>query len=67
MLRSRVVAFTFRFDPSNQPPIERTRNLDGEADALAYGRQILRDWPDCETVEVVRDGELLERFRRRPV
>ena len=59
-------AFTFRLEQPDSDPIERTRLLDDEAQAIAYGEQLLKDWPDCRLVDVVSDGQLLSRLRRRP-
>ena len=61
-----MAAFTFRLAPADRDPMERVRTLDDESAALAYARQLLRDWPECEAVDVVREGELLSRLRRPP-
>ena len=50
-------AFTFRLDQPDSDPMERTRLLDDEAQAIAYGEQLLKDWPDCRLVDVVSDGQ----------
>jgi hypothetical protein len=59
-------AFSFRLEHPDCDPMERTRLLDDEAQAIAYGEQLLKDWPDCALVDVVSDGHLLSRLRRRP-
>jgi hypothetical protein len=61
-----MTAFTFRVDQPDRDPIERTRALDDDAEAIAYAKQLMQDWPDCLIVDVVREGELLSRLRRPP-
>jgi hypothetical protein len=48
---------------TDRDPIVRSRQLDGEAEAIASARQLVGDWPDCAVVEVRRAGELIERIR----
>ena len=57
--------FTFHIAPLDQEPTIRTRSLSDDAEALAYARQLLKDWPECRQVDVRRDGELLGRLHGR--
>ena len=57
-------AFTFRLAPPDRDPVERIRQLEDAGQALAFARQMLQDWPDCESVDVFSDGKLFERLRR---
>ncbi len=61
-----MTAFTFRVDQPDRDPVERIRRLDDEAEASAYAQQLRTDWPECRMIDVVREGELLSRLRRRP-
>jgi len=59
--------FSFKIDNTGQEPVEKSRPFEQESDALAYARQLLGDWPDCEAIEVFQDGVLVDRLRpRRP-
>ena len=55
--------FLFRVDHPNRVPFEKSRSLEGEAEAIAYARQLLADWPDCAAIEVLQAGELVDRLR----
>ncbi len=66
MLSRAMVLYTFRLDPTKPDSLERQRQLDGDAEAHAYARQLLKDWPDIQAVDVLRDGALLNRLRRPP-
>ena len=61
-----MTAFTFRVDPCDRDPMERTRSFNDETEALAYATQLLKDWPECPVIDVVCDGVLLSRLRRPP-
>jgi len=61
-----MTTFTFRLDHPDQDPIVRTRRMDDEAQAMAYARQMLGDWPESLGVDVTLDGELVSRLRRPP-
>lgn len=58
-------AYTFSVEHADREPIVRTRTLPDEAEALAFAQQLLRDWPDCQTVDVRQGEELVTRLRRR--
>ncbi len=55
--------FTFHVEHTDREPIVRVRALAGEADAVAYAQQLLRDWPDCEKIDVVEGDHLVSRLR----
>ena len=55
--------FHFRVDHPNREPFEKSRALEGEAEAVAYARQLLIDWPDCVAIDVLQAGELVDRLR----
>lgn len=61
-----MTAFTFHVEHPDRDPVVRTRTLDGEADALAFARQLQSDWPDHETIDVLHEGALVTRLRRLP-
>ncbi|WP_374346571.1 hypothetical protein [Phenylobacterium sp.] len=58
------MSFTFQVDQPDRDPVVRIRRLEGEAEALAFARQLQSDWPDHQMIEVRREGELLIRLRR---
>jgi len=62
-----MLMFQFKVDHPDRPPFERSRAVADEAEAVAYGRQLLADWPDCAAIDVLQAGELIDRLRpRRP-
>lgn len=60
-----MASFTFQVEQSERPPMVRVRDLDDEAEALAYAQQLLADWTDSPSVDVLHEGHLLTRLRRR--
>ena len=58
-----MLIFHFKVDLTGRDPIEKTRALEDEAQALAYARQLLNDWPDCAAIDVIQAGELVDRLR----
>ena len=54
--------FLFRVDYPDRVPFEKSRSLEGEAEAIAYARQLLIDWPDCAAIDVLQAGELVDRI-----
>ena len=60
-----MASFTFQVEQSEQQPMVRVRDLDDEAEALAYAQQLLADWADSPSVDVLHEGHLLTRLRRR--
>jgi hypothetical protein len=61
-----MTAFTFQVDLPERDLVVRTRVLDGEAEALAFAQQLKSDWADYQTIDILPEGELLARLRRRP-
>ena len=55
--------FIFRVDQPDRDPFEKSRELEGDAEAVAYARQLLIDWPDCAAIDVLQAGELVDRLR----
>jgi hypothetical protein len=55
--------FHFRIDLPGREPFEKSRSLEGEAEAVSYARQLLTDWPDCIAIDVLQTGALVERLR----
>ncbi|WP_158914149.1 hypothetical protein [Caulobacter sp. S45] len=55
--------FVFRVDRPEGEPLVRNRNLPSDAEAVAYARQLLNDWPECIAVEVLQAGALVDRLR----
>ena len=55
--------FVFRIDHHDREPYERARDLETEIEASAYARQLLKDWPDCAAIDVLLNGELVDRLR----
>jgi hypothetical protein len=55
--------FVFRVEHLGRDPVVKTRTLDGDIEASAYGRQLLKDWPDCAAIEISQAGELVDRLR----
>jgi len=55
--------FLFRVDHSDRGPVEKSRALEGEAEAVAYARQLLVDWPDCVVIDILQAGQLVDRLR----
>ena len=58
-----MLMFQFKVDHPDRAPFEKSRALAGEAEAVAYGRQLLADWPDCAAIDVLQAGELVDRLR----
>ena len=58
-----MLIFHFKVDLTGRDPVEKTRALEDEAQALAYARQLLNDWPDCAAIDVIQAGELVDRLR----
>lgn len=58
-----MLMFQFKVDHPDRDPIEKSRALEDEAAAVAYGRQLLHDWPDCAGIDVIQAGELIDRLR----
>ena len=61
-----MAAFTFQVEHSDRPPMVRTRMFDDEVAALAYAEQLLDDWAESQAIDVLHEGHLLSRLRRRP-
>ena len=55
--------FHFKVDRLHQSPVEKTRTCENEAEAIAYARQLLTDWPDCAAIDVLQSGALVDRLR----
>ena len=55
--------FLFRVDQLNGNAVEKVRSFSGDTEATAYARQLLEDWPDCVTIDVLHEGELVDRLR----
>jgi hypothetical protein len=62
-----MAAFTFHVEQADKQPLVRTRDFDGEGEAMAYAEQLLADWADSESIDVLQQGHLLSRLRRRPI
>jgi hypothetical protein len=58
-----MATFTFRIEQSDRDPTERTRALSDEAEAFAYAKQLLKDWPEYRVIDVAQDGALINRLR----
>jgi len=58
-----MLMFQFRVDLAGRDPVEKSRALEDEAQAVAYARQLLSDWPDCAAIDVIQAGELVDRLR----
>ena len=58
-----MASFLFRIDRPGDAPVGRTRAFERDADASAYARQLLEDWPDCAAVDVLQAGQLIDRLR----
>jgi len=58
-----MLMFQFRVDLADRDPVEKSRALEDEAQAVAYARQLLSDWPDCAAIDVIQAGELVDRLR----
>jgi len=58
-----MLMFQFRVDHADREPIEKSRSLEDEAQAVAYARQLLSDWPDCAAIDVIQAGALVDRLR----
>lgn len=58
--------FFFHISQTSGEPLVRVRPFTEEADVHTYARQLQADWPDSETIDVMQDGRLFLRLRRRP-
>lgn len=55
--------FRFRVDCPNREPLIKSRQLTDDAQAVAYARQLLTDWPECAMIDVLQGDILIDRIR----
>ena len=56
--------FLFRVDQPDGDVIEKSRTFSKDPEATAYARQLLDDWPDCKSIDILHDGDLVDRVRQ---
>jgi len=60
-----MTAYTFHIVSPPGQTISRVKTLESDADAVAYGRQLLSDWPECELIEIASPEGMVDRLRQR--
>lgn len=55
--------FRFRIEQTAGEAVMKTRSFVLDAEATAYARQLLKDWPGCASIDVLQAGELMDRLR----
>jgi hypothetical protein len=61
-----MAPYTFRILLPLADAVSRVISLETDAEAVAFGRKLLRDWPDCEAIEIAATGGLVDKLRQSP-